>query len=98
MGAVEAALRDKPVIITSYGGLIEYVQTPFVVDASMLVPVGVDDFLFTKNLMWGKPSLDNLVKHMRTCATERLTSWDHSFTKGLLGEVGPSLLAEYSSQ
>ena len=98
MGAVEAALRDKPVIITSYGGLKEYVRTPYLVDASTLVPVGVDDFLFTKDLMWGKPSLDDLMSHMRTCATERVTTWDHSFTKGLLCEVGPSLLAEYSIQ
>ena len=28
MGAVEAALRDKPVIITNYGGAPEYVKTP----------------------------------------------------------------------
>jgi hypothetical protein len=98
MGAVEAALRSKPVIITSYGGLKEYVQTPFIVDASTLVPIGLDDFLFTKDLVWGKPSLDDLVKHMRTCATERVTTWDHSFTKGLLGDIGPSLLEAYSIQ
>jgi glycosyltransferase involved in cell wall biosynthesis len=98
MGAVEAALRDKPVIITSYGGLNEYVRTPFIVDASTLQPVGVDDFLFTKDLLWGKPSLDDLMKHMRKCATERITSWNHDFTKGLLGEVGPSLDAAYSIQ
>ena len=93
-----SALRDKPVIITSYGGLKEYVRTPFVVDASMLVSVGIDDFLFTRDLVWGKPSLDDLMKHMRTCATERVTTCDHSFTKGLLGDVGPSLLAAYSTQ
>jgi glycosyltransferase involved in cell wall biosynthesis len=93
MGAFEAALRNKPVIITSYGGLKEYVQTPFVVDASTLVSVGVDDFLFTKDLVWGKPSLDDLIKHMRTCAEGRITEWDHFLSKGLLGDIGPSILA-----
>ena len=98
MGAVEAALRSKPVIITSYGGLKEYVQTPFVVDSSTLVPVGINDFLFTPDLLWGRPSLDDLVRHMRACAEQRLTTWDHSFTKGLLGDIGPSLLEAYSIQ
>lgn len=90
MGAVEAALRSKPVIITSYGGLKEYVQTPFVVDASTLVPIGVDDFLFTKDLVWGKPSLDDLMKHMRHCATERITTWNHAFSKDLIDDVATS--------
>ena len=98
MGAVEAALRSKPVIITSYGGLKEYVQTPFVVDASTLVPVGVNDFLFTPDLMWGRPSLDDLMKQMRTCAEQRLTTWDHSFTKGLLGDISTSFREAYSIQ
>jgi hypothetical protein len=93
MGAFEAALRGKPVIITSYGGLKEYVRTPFVVDASTLISVGVDDFLFTKDLMWGRPLLEDLIRHMRTCAEGRITEWNHDLSKGLLGEVGPALLA-----
>lgn len=96
MGAVEAALRDKPVIITSYGGLKEYVRTPFVVDADELVPVGQDDFLFTKDMRWGNPKLDDLIRHMRTCAEGRIETWDHAASKDLMGEVGPSL--ERSSQ
>jgi glycosyltransferase involved in cell wall biosynthesis len=98
MGAVEAALRSKPVIITSYGGLKEYVRTPFVVDATPLVPVGVTDFLFTPSLLWGKPSLDDLMMHMRRCATERITTWDHSFTRELVDDVGPSLLVAFANQ
>ena len=35
MGAVEAALRSKPVIITDYGGLKEYVKTPFMVPCTI---------------------------------------------------------------
>jgi glycosyltransferase involved in cell wall biosynthesis len=96
MGAVEAALRDKPVIITSYGGLKEYVRTPFVIDADELVPIGQDDFLYTKDMLWGKPKLDDLIRHMRTCAEGQIKTWDHAFSKDLIGEVGPSL--ERSSQ
>lgn len=102
MGAVEAALRNKPVIITTYGGLKEYVHTPFMVNADELTPVGQNDFLFTKDMLWGKPKLDDLVKHMRTCAENQLTSWDHAFSKALIGDVGPSMVAlaspERSSQ
>ena len=98
MGAVEAALRDKPVIITSYGGLKEYVKTPFVVNADTLVPVGVNDFLFTSDLIWGLPDFKDLIKHMRTCAEQNITTWDHSFTKERMGEVGPLFSAECSIQ
>jgi len=91
MGAVEAALRNKPVIITSYGGLSEYVHTPFVVHADDLVPIGVDDFLYTKDMTWGNPRLGDLIDHMRTCATRRLTTWDHSHTRTLMDEVVQAL-------
>lgn len=94
MGAVEAALRNKPVIITSYGGLSEYVHTPFVVHADDLVPIGVDDFLYTKDMTWGNPRLDDLIDHMRTCATRRLTTWDHSHTRTLMDEVVHALSYE----
>ena len=29
LGAVEAALRNKPVIITDFGGAPEYIKTPY---------------------------------------------------------------------
>ena len=90
MGAVEAALHDKPVIITSYGGLKEYVKTPFIVQAD-LGPVGINDYLFTKDMIWGHPRLEDLMTHMRTCAEQRITSWDHAFSKGLLGELGATM-------
>jgi len=92
MGAVEAALRNKPVIITDYGGLKEYVQTPFVVKCT-LGPIGFDDFLFTKDLVWGHPSYDDLVKHMRTCYEGRVSTWEHPQTNGLLATVAAGLLS-----
>jgi glycosyltransferase involved in cell wall biosynthesis len=86
MGAVEAAVRDKPVILTEYGGLKEYVPaSPFVVSCTRTT-VGQDDFLYTRDMEWGQPSLDDLIKHMRHCATNRLTYWDHSATRSLIKE------------
>ena len=90
MGAVEAALRGKPVIITDFGGLQEYVQTPFVVHCTPSV-VPHDDFLYQKGMVWGQPSLDDLMKHMKQCYDEHITEWDHSHTKLLTGSVGDVL-------
>ena len=86
MGAVEAALMSKPVIITDYGGLKEYVKTPWVVPCT-LKKIGFDDFLFTPDLEWGDPSTEVLVAHMRDCFEKRVTLWDHSHTKDLMKEI-----------
>lgn len=80
MGAVEAALRNKPVIITDYGGLKEYVHTPFIVKCEE-DECKLTDFLFQPHMKWGKPSIDDLIKHMKKCYEERYTHWDHSHTK-----------------
>jgi len=86
MGAVEAALRSKPVVITDYGGLKEYVQTPWVVPCTK-GPIGFDDFLFTKDLEWGHPSQDHLVAVLKDCFEKRVTFWDHEHTRTLMTEV-----------
>jgi glycosyltransferase involved in cell wall biosynthesis len=78
MGAVEAAVRNKPVIITDYGGLQEYVKTPFVV-RTIPESVGVKDFLFEPHMMWGRPSIEDLIENMKLCMGQR--SWDHTHTR-----------------
>lgn len=81
MGAVEAAIRNKPVIITDFGGLKEYVKTPFIIEASSETQeVGIYDFLFEPHMRWGKPSIDQLVTHMKHCYEHRLRTWDHRHT------------------
>jgi glycosyltransferase involved in cell wall biosynthesis len=85
MGAVEAALRNKPVIITDYGGLKEYVKTPYVVSCS-LCEVGMDDFLFTKDLKWGKPDTSELITHMKHAYAHRSTP-DSDFTKQIMEKI-----------
>lgn len=92
MGAVEAALRSKPVIITDYGGLKEYVKTPFIVPCK-LGPIGFDDFLFTKDLVWGYPDYEELVRQMATCYEQRIMTWEHAHTAGLLAAVPESLVS-----
>jgi glycosyltransferase involved in cell wall biosynthesis len=83
MGAVEAALRSKPVIITDYGGLKEYVQTPWVVKC-VKGPIGFDDFLFKADQEWGHPSGDDLQRCLRDCFVKKAQSWDHSYTRELM--------------
>lgn len=85
MGAVEAALRDKAVIITDYGGLKEYVKTPYVVKCTMC-PVGVDDFLFTKDMMWGNPDVHELAAYMKQAFEKPHLAWK-DFTAGVVAAV-----------
>jgi len=88
MGAVEAALRNKPVIITDYGGLKEYVQTPYVVKCTPC-PVGRDDFLFRKDMMWGQPDLTELVMFMKHAYENRANPYlaEKGFTAGVVAAV-----------
>lgn len=83
MGAVEAALRNKPVIITDYGGLKEYVKTPFVVKCR-LGDVGMNDFLFTKDMKWGHFKLPELISAMEDCYNRNVRSWSHEHTASLM--------------
>lgn len=91
MGAVEAALRSKPVIITDYGGLKEYVRTPWVVSCTK-GPIGFDDFLFTEDLEWGHPSQEGLVAALKDCFRGRVTVWDHGPTREIMDKVTQDLL------
>lgn len=79
MGAVEAALRKKPVIVTDFGGLKEYVSTPFLVKCSE-ARVGLDDFLFSADMTWGEPDRQQLVSFMKECYEKRLDFQDHPET------------------
>jgi len=90
MGAVEAAMRGKPIIITDYGGLKEYVKTPWVVPCK-LGEIGFDDFLFTKNMKWGYPHYAVLVKHLKDCYTARVMSFDHRHTREIMNRVQTDL-------
>ena len=79
MGAVEAALRKKPVIVTDFGGLKEYISTSFLIKCSE-TRVGCEDFLFTSEMIWGEPDHDQLVMFMKECYEKRLDRQEHPET------------------
>jgi glycosyltransferase involved in cell wall biosynthesis len=89
MGAVEAALRKKPVIVTNFGGLKEYVSTPFLVTCSE-TRVGIDDFLFGADMIWGEPEQDQLISFMTECYKKRLDFQDHPETVEMMKRVNQS--------
>ena len=84
MGAVEAAMRDKPVIITSYGGASEYINTPYTIDCG-LQELERDDFLFKRGMTWGKPNFDQLLEFMRHAYDNRVRYMNHEHTRNLVG-------------
>jgi hypothetical protein len=85
MGAVEAALHDKPVIITEYGGAKEYIKTPYTVQCGTK-KLEHDDFLFKKGMEWGDPHFPDLVKFMKHAFNERLSYMDHTHTKEIVSK------------
>lgn len=83
MGALEAAMRDKPVIITDYGGAPEYIKTPYTVECTP-TSVGVDYYLFKKDMIWGQPSEDTLLRFMKDAIAKKLRHMNHDHTKRIL--------------
>jgi glycosyltransferase involved in cell wall biosynthesis len=83
LGAVEAALRDKPVIIAEYGGAAEYVKTPYTVKCG-LKNVGVNDFLFESHMQWGDPDIKQLCDFMEDAYTKKLKTMVHNHTRTMV--------------
>ncbi|MAG10219.1 MAG: hypothetical protein CL494_07415 [Actinobacteria bacterium] len=92
MGAVEAAVRDKPVITTAFGGSSEYIHTPYMIECERQELVK-DDFLFKAGTTWGKPNFDQLLAFMADAYEKRLQYMDHAHTKRLVGR--PNVLREF---
>lgn len=85
MGAVEAAMQDKPVIITEYGGAIEYIKTPYSIPCD-LQEIPCDDFLFKKGMLWGKPDKNKLMEFMKDAFEKKLNFMDHTHTRRLISK------------
>ena len=83
MGAVEAALRDKPVIISEYGGAREYINTEYKIRCKMKT-VGVNDFLYSAYMLWGDPDYESLKKYMKDAYDKKLRNVDHKYTRILM--------------
>lgn len=85
MGAVEAAMRDKPVIITDYGAAPEYIKTPYMINCE-LQEIPNDDFLFKKGMLWGNPNFEQLQAFMRHAFDNRVKHMDHTHTRNVVSK------------
>jgi len=83
MGAVEAALHNKPVILPEYGAAGEYINSDYTIKCGMTT-LPSDDFLFQKGMEWGDPDFSQLQEFMQDAYDKRLRHMDHSHTKELL--------------
>lgn len=93
MGAIEAAIRNKPVIITNYGGAPEYIVTPYTIDCE-LQELSQDDFLFKKGMKWGKPNFDQLLEFMKHAYENDVRTSNHAFTREMVGKS--AILREFA--
>jgi glycosyltransferase involved in cell wall biosynthesis len=89
MGAVEAAMRNKPVIITNYGGAPEYIKTPYTIECGVQ-ELPDDDFLFKKGMIWGKPNPGQLLEFMKDVSDKNVRHMDHEHTKKLVSATSVS--------
>lgn len=92
MGAIEAAMRHKPVIIQEYGATKEYVDTPYMVPCGRK-KVGVDDFLFTADMEWGDPDTNKLMEFMKHAYDNKVRVQVHPKTHSVVSSV-PTRLVE----
>lgn len=80
LGAVEAALRNKPVILPEYGGAPDYIKSDYMISCGTQ-EIPFDDFLFKKGMIWGKPNFEQLKEFMLNAYTKKVREVDHSFTR-----------------
>jgi glycosyltransferase involved in cell wall biosynthesis len=80
LGAVEAALRAKPVIMPEYGGGPEYINTPYSIRCGM-TRLSRDDFLFKAGMEWGDPDFNMLKQYMQRAFETRDSRAGHPMTQ-----------------
>ena len=85
LGIVEAAVRNKPIVMTDYGGQNDYVSTPYLVKTFM-GKVGFDEFLFNRKMTWGLPDHDDYVAKLKDAHHDSLEEQDHSTTRKMVSK------------
>jgi glycosyltransferase involved in cell wall biosynthesis len=80
LGAVEAALRAKPVIMAEYGGGKDYINSTYTVPCR-LTEIQRDDFLFKKGMLWGDPDYNKLKEFMQKAFETRDCRAGHPMTQ-----------------
>jgi glycosyltransferase involved in cell wall biosynthesis len=79
VGAIEAALFNKPVIMSKYGGGPEHVKTPFTIGCKVKI-VGYAEYHFTREMLWGDPCYDSLMKYMNRAYNLDVKYMSHEHT------------------
>ncbi len=81
LGAFEAALRGKPLIITGYGGQIDYIDPDlcYLIDYEM-VPVSEPTWSanYQASDLWAEPSIDHAARQMRDVFDNRKSAQDRA--------------------
>jgi glycosyltransferase involved in cell wall biosynthesis len=87
MGAIEAAMRHKPVILPEYGAGREYIDSEYLIPCGTK-KIGFDDFLFQKDMVWGDPDPKVLKEFMMDAYTKgRGRTVVHTKTHDIMGKV-----------
>ena len=83
LGIVEAAIRNKPIIMTDYGGQNDYVKTPWLIKTT-IGEIGFDEFLFNKGMHWGIPDYESYKNTLREINSTSHKVGDHSDTRKIV--------------
>ena len=79
LGIVEAANHGNPVIMTNYGGQIDYVTTPYLIDSTIDM-IGFDYGYFTSNMTWGHPNYLQYVELLKNVYNSKVKNVEHKRT------------------
>ena len=85
LGILEAAVRNKPIIMTDYGGQNDYVTTPWLVKTTV-GKIGFDEFLFSSDMRWGIPHLQDYKRIMKDVYLESPETYDHERTRKIVSQ------------
>lgn len=80
LGAVEAAMRNKPVILPEYGGAPDYIKSRFTIKCGRS-KIEREDFLFLPGMEWGEPDPLQLREYMKYCYDNNILYADGEFTR-----------------
>ena len=86
MGAIEAAMRNKPVIIPEYGAGKEYIDPPYIIPCTR-TKVGIYDFMYEPDMEWGDPDFETLKTFMKDAYDKQLRVMPHPKTHSIMASV-----------
>ena len=85
LGIIEAAIRQKPIIMTDYGGQNDYVKTPWLVKTTK-GNVPFNEFLFTTDMTWGIPDTSHYIDLLKEVYHTSPKTYNHDDTRRLVSQ------------